>query len=207
MDTRIDLNASAPPKSRRSPEGAAARRCPARVGKFCIGATIALFLGVGAGCLPRLSTLPPAHDFRGGDQLVAIKDTWMLETMGGVPKPKDHRRASAPRRRLPVVLAGAQLEIPSDFEQRRNSSAPGATNVEANPWILVNVVHSPMPAQNGWQGWIHVDTVAAPGRAAVESAPKTVGLTRAARLCRAADSLAPNCIVQSRPTGPRGRVW
>jgi hypothetical protein len=143
---------------------------------------IALALTVAAGgCF----FLPKAHGLRGGETLHVAEDSYVLEVMGPGLHKEDHRRASRGRP-LPVIAAGATVRVAADYQQQRELNAPNAPLVGRNPWILVEVVDSPVAAQRGWKGWIHLETTKKSPVAPPQLA--TAALPRASLLCPFADA-------------------
>jgi hypothetical protein len=143
---------------------------------------IALALAVTAGgCF----LLPKSHGLKGGETLHIAEDSFVLQVMGDSLRKEDHRRASQGRP-LPVVAVGATVRVAADYQQQRELNAPNAPLVGRNPWILVEVVDSPVAAQRGWKGWIHLDTT----KAKPVTAPptSTTTLPRASLLCPYADA-------------------
>lgn len=141
---------------------------------------------VAAALLPGCFLLPgSAHGLKGGETLYVAEDSQALEVMGPSLNKEDHRRHSRGRP-LPVIAAGATVRVARDYEQQREANTNGAALANRNPWILVEVVESPVAAQRGWKGWIHLETtkqqpVKAPALATVE-------LPRTSLLCPHADA-------------------
>lgn len=142
---------------------------------------IALLAAALGGC----SLLPgKAHGLHGGETLYVAEDTLALEVMGDSLRKEDHR-AHGRGRPLPVIAAGATVRVAADYEQRRDLDTNGAPLAHRNPWILVEVVASPVAPQRGWKGWIHLGATARqPVRAPALS---TAELPRASLLCPDAD--------------------
>lgn len=156
--------------------------------RFALVAVQVLGLGLAPGCF----LLPPANDLHGGETLYLTEDSLVLEVMGPGLHKEDHRKSSAATAR-PVLPAGAVVHVASDYEKQRALNAPDAPLANHNPWILVEVVASPVPAQVGWKGWIHLGTTAS---TATTSAPLGNARTdRAARLCAYADANDLQCPV------------
>jgi hypothetical protein len=133
--------------------------------------------------------------------------------MGDDMKVVDPHRASRGGP-IAVLPAGAVVHIAADYEQQRALNAPNAPLASRNPWVLVEVSESPVPAQRGWKGWIHLATTAA---AAPAHAPALGNetLPRASLLCPYADAIEAACTVSipARSTvrvlgcsGPRAHV-
>jgi len=143
--------------------------------------------------LPGCFALPgTAHGLKGGETLYLAEDSQALQVMGDTLNKEDHRRHSRGQP-LTVVAAGATVRVASDYEQQRELNTNGAALANRNPWILVEVVESPVAPQRGWKGWIHLDTtkkqpVKAP---AVTNAE----LPRASLLCPDADASEYACNV------------
>ena len=149
---------------------------------------VLLFVSLGSGCF----MLPgKAHGLRGGETLYVAEDSQALQVMGPTLDKANHRRLSRGRP-ASVIAAGATVRVARDYEQQRSLNTNGSL-AHRNPWILVEVVDSPVPAQQGWKGWIHLETtkrqpVRAPALATVE-------LPRASVLCPHPDSNEFQCNV------------
>ena len=156
-------------------------------------ALVAVMLGGAlAGCLIPGASLGTAHGLKGGETLYIAEDSQALEVMGDGMHKEDHRKQSHGRP-LPVIAAGATVRVAADYEQQRSLNTNDAPMANRNPWILVEVVDSPVAPQRGWKGWIHYDTtrrqpVHAPAIATTE-------LVRASILCPYADANEFQCNV------------
>jgi hypothetical protein len=146
--------------------------------------------------------VPPPHGLTGGERLEVIEDSSLLEIMGPGLGKDDHRKRYQGGLG-PVLPAGADVQVTADYVQQRERMAPGAGMVDRNPWILVEVVGSPVPAQVGWRGWSHLRTLrrkqstggsgSGPATSPSATAAATVALgdatmAREARLCPFAGS-------------------
>lgn len=141
---------------------------------------IALFALSGCFLLPGSS-----HGLKGGETLYVAEDSEALQVMGPSLNKEDHRKHSRGQP-LTVVAAGATVRVANDYAQQREANTNGAALAHRNPWILVEVVDSPVAAQRGWKGWIHLATtkqqrVQPPALANAE-------LPRASLLCPYADA-------------------
>jgi hypothetical protein len=130
--------------------------------------------------------LPPPNGLHGGEMLYTKEDSLLLEVMGPGLHKEDHR-AQSRGQPIPVIAAGATLRVAADYEQQRAAMAPNASMADRNPWILVEVVDSPVAPQDGWKGWVNLETTA---RQAPTVPPALPGqeLPRASHLCPLADS-------------------
>lgn len=141
--------------------------------------------------LPGCFLLPgSSHGLAGGETLYVAEDSEVLEVMGDTLKKEDHKKHSRATP-LNVLAAGATVRVARDYEQQREMLTNGAALASRNPWILVEVVASPVAAQRGWKGWIHLDTTKkqpVPARAT-----STTELPRASLLCPYADSHEYTC--------------
>jgi hypothetical protein len=146
---------------------------------------------VAAALLPGCFLLPgSSHGLKGGETLYVAEDSQALQVMGDTLKKEDHRKQSHGQP-LSVVAAGATVRVAKDYEQQRELNTNGAALANRNPWILVEVVDSPVSAQRGWKGWIHFETtkkqpVHAPAITNAE-------LPRASLLCPYADANEYTC--------------
>ena len=153
--------------------------------------------------LPGCFLLPgSSHGLKGGETLYVAEDSEALQVMGDSLRKEDHRKASRGKP-LTVIAAGATVRVARDYEQQRELNTNGAPLAHRNPWILVEVVDSPVAAQRGWKGWIHLETtktqpVTAPPLANAE-------LPRASLLCPYADVNELACNVNL-PAGSGVRV-
>jgi hypothetical protein len=136
--------------------------------------------------------LPPPNNLHGGETLYIGEDSIVLEVMGPGLHKEDHRARSRGAE-VPVLPVGATVRVASDYEQRRALDAPGATMADRNPWILVEVVDSPLAPQRGWKGWIHLGTTR---RDPVHAASLgTASLAQPSVLCPAPDANDLQCRV------------
>jgi hypothetical protein len=135
-----------------------------------------------AGCL---FGLPPPNGLHGGETLHVSEDSEVLELMGPGLHKEDHRRQSRGRP-MQVIAAGATVHVAADYEQQRSLNAPNASLANRNPWILVEVVESPVEAQRGWKGWIHLGTTSK--QPTTPPQLTTAVLPRASLMCPDADS-------------------
>jgi hypothetical protein len=136
--------------------------------------------------LPGCFLLPGTdHGLRGGETMFVAEDSLALQVMGDTLKKEDHRRLS---RGTPasVIAAGAEVRVASDYQQQRELNTNGAALANRNPWILVEVVASPVAPQRGWKGWIHLDTTSK--KRVQAPALSTAELPRASVLCPFADA-------------------
>lgn len=134
-----------------------------------------------------LAGLPPPHGLTGGEELGITHDTPMQQIMGGGLGEVDHLPLTRGKPGS-VLPAGARVQVTDDYVERRRLTAPNASLVHRNPWLYVRVTASPIPAQIGWEGWVHLG---ATSRDAAASRPAPLGapiLARASKLCPAADS-------------------
>lgn len=131
-----------------------------------------------------------AHGLRGGETLYVAEDSQALQVMGPTLDKADHRRLSDGRP-ASVIAAGATVRVARDYEQQRSLNTSGSL-AHRNPWILVEVVDSPVVAQRGWKGWIHLETTK---RQPVPTPLATVELPRASVLCPHPDSNEYQCNV------------
>ncbi|MBS1123938.1 MAG: hypothetical protein H6Q90_6166 [Deltaproteobacteria bacterium] len=146
-------------------------------------------LAMATGCL---FGLPPPNHLHGGETLHVAEDSEVLEVMGPGLHKEDHRRHSHGQP-LHVLAAGATVHVAADYEQQRALNAPNAKLADRNPWILVEVIESPVEAQRGWKGWIHLQTTSA--QPAPPPAPTIALLPRASLMCPDADSNELACSV------------
>ncbi len=141
---------------------------------------------VAAALLPGCFLLPgTSHGLKGGETLYVAEDSQALQVMGPGLHKENHRTQSHGQA-LSVIAAGATVRVAADYEQQRELNTNGASLANRNPWILVEVVDSPIAAQRGWKGWIHYETtkkqpVHAPALTNAE-------LPRTSLLCPYADS-------------------
>jgi len=157
--------------------------------RFGLHALVLVFgLVFGPGCL---FGLPPPNHLHGGETLYIAEDSQVLQVMGPGLHKEDHHRHShgAP---VPVLPKGATVHVAADYEQQRALNAPNASMADRNPWILVEVVDSPVAAQRGWKGWIHLGTTKPQP---VPAALGTWPLPRPSRLCPDVDSNEVVCTV------------
>ncbi|MBK9030781.1 MAG: hypothetical protein IPL61_05480 [Myxococcales bacterium] len=158
---------------------------------------VALAVAVG-GCALFVPGLPPPHGLTGGEHLHVVDDSLLLDIIGPGLHPEDfHRRGFRFDRVLP---AGAEVRVADDYVAQREALAPDAWLIGRNPWIYVEVVTSPIPAQRGWKGWIYLGTTGAATAPVAPLADATV--TRESRLCPGADSIVPACVVLLRAVTP-----
>ena len=140
-----------------------------------------------------------SHGLKGGETLYIAEDSQALQVMGDTLKKEDHRKQSRGQP-LSVIAAGAEVRVARDYEQQRELNTNGAPLASRNPWILVEVVQSPVEAQRGWKGWIHLDTTKhQPVHAA---AVANVELPRASLLCPFADANEFSCNVNLPANSP-----
>jgi len=137
------------------------------------------------GLVPGCFMLPKPTGLHGGETLHVTEDSLALEVMGPSLDKEDHRRHGGGRP-LPVIAAGAKVKVAADYEQQRALNTNGAPLAARNPWILVEVVASPVEAQRGWKGWIHLGTTTQQPVTAPDLA--NAHLPRASLLCPHADS-------------------
>ena len=150
---------------------------------------IALMLA--AAILPGCFLLPgSAHGLKGGETLYVAEDSEVLQVMGDTMKKEDHKKQSRAQP-LNVLAAGATVRVARDYEQQREMNTNGAALASRNPWILVEVVDSPVAAQRGWKGWIHLETTKKQPVSA--RATSTTELPRASLLCPYADAHEYTC--------------
>lgn len=142
--------------------------------------------------VPGCFLLPKPHGLHGGETLHVTEDSLALEVMGPGLDKEDHRRRGRGRP-LPVIAAGATVKVAADYEQRRELDTNGAPLAARNPWILVEVVASPVEAQRGWKGWIHLGTTTTKAVAAPDLA--NAHLPRASLLCPHADANEHACSI------------
>src|SRR5688572_12664178 len=108
--------------------------------------------------LPGCFILPGKdHNIKGGETLYLAEDSQALQVMGDGLHKEDHRKHSRGRP-LTVISQGATVRVAADYKQQREMQTNGAALAHRNPWILVEVVESPVAAQRGWKGWIHLET-------------------------------------------------
>jgi hypothetical protein len=147
---------------------------------------VAIALAPGCFLLPGES-----HGLKGGETLYVAEDSQALEVMGPSMNKEDHRKHSRGKP-LAVVAAGATVRVAKDYEQQRELNTNGAPLAHRNPWILVEVVASPVVAQRGWKGWIHLETTR---KQPTQSKFSTTELPRASLLCPWADASELTCNV------------
>jgi hypothetical protein len=144
--------------------------------------------------------LPPDHGLTGGERLFVVEDSSMLEILGPGLGKDDHRRRYLGNLG-PVLPAGAKVEVRADYVQMRQAMAPDASMASHNPWLWVQVIESPVPAQVGWVGWVHLGTLRREGQGPAPAAPPLGNATvsRESHLCPSADSIDMACAIQLRP--------
>ncbi len=160
-----------------------------------LAAALTLTLALAPGCF----LLPPSHGLRGGETLYLTEDSLVLEVMGPGLHKEDPRKWSQATAR-PVLPAGAVVRVAGDYEAQRAANAPDASLADRNPWIYVEVVTSPVPAQVAWKGWIHLATTATtPATPAPVATLRTAGATR---LCAHVDANDLQCPVHLPANAP-----
>lgn len=97
-----------------------------------------------------------AHGLKGGETLYIAEDSEVLQVMGDTMAKEDHRKHSQAQP-LNVIAARARVRVARDYTQQRELNTNGAPLASRNPWILGEVEASPVEAQRGWKGWVHVD--------------------------------------------------
>lgn len=161
--------------------------------------SVALALALAFALAPGCFLLPPAHDLHGGETLYLSEDSLVLEVMGPGLHKEDPRTWSHATPR-PVLPAGTVVRVADDYEAQRAANAPDAPLAHHNPWIFVEVVTSPVPAQVGWKGWIHLATTATtPTTPAPVATARIAGATR---LCAYADANDLQCPVHLQADAP-----
>ena len=150
-------------------------------------AAFAATIAAASGCF----LLPgSSHGLKGGETLYVAEDSEVLQVMGDTMKKEDHKKQSRATP-LNVIATGATVRVARDYEQQREMNTNGAPLASRNPWILVEVVDSPVAAQRGWKGWIHLDTTK---KQPVEKrATSTAELPRASLLCPYSDAQEMTC--------------
>jgi hypothetical protein len=178
---------------------------------FAVAAAVAFSISACA-----LAGIPPAHGLTGGERLFVVEDSSVLEILGPGLHKDDHRfryRGHVG----PVLPVGAKVEVRADYVQQRAAMAPDASLVDHNPWLYVQVIESPIPAQVGWVGWVHLGTLRREGQGAAPAVAPLGDATvaRTSRLCPDGDSDDAACSINLRPEqqvrvlacgAPRARV-
>ena len=144
-------------------------------------------LALSGGCF----VFAPAHNLHGGETLYVAEDSPVSQVMGTQTHKVDPRVFGLGRL-TPVLATGAAVRVAADYEEQRKRSAPDAPLANRNPWILVEVVDSPIAGQRGWKGWIHVGTTR---NARVAPREPGVGLSRASHVCPLLDANEAMCNV------------
>lgn len=154
----------------------------------------------------------PSHGLTGGERRVVVEDSTIQDILGtSLAKlaPQEHFAG----RWGAVLPVGASIEVSEDYVQRRELMAPGATMLDRNPWVHVRVIDSPVPAQVGWSGWVHVGTLQ-PSSAAPLTTLGAPLLARPSLLCPGSDDASFACRVQVDSQQPMrirgcatGRAW